>query len=465
METKNNLIEKVQHTMRKYSMLSHSDRVLVGLSGGPDSVCLLTVLERLKPEFDLHLSAVYIDHGLRPDETPYEIEFCRDLCGSLDVSLSTKHVDVKSLLKNKSVNKQEAARELRFNAFNETAYEVKTNKIALGHNADDQAETILMRLFRGTGPSGLSGIPPVRKNIIRPLLEIERTEIEKFLENEGIAFIIDSSNLGDEYSRNKIRHLIMPVIKKMDMDFIKTISRTSEIFREEERYFEMLVTKILMKMISRKTDKAIELFLTPMEAMDTVLLRRVLRRAIDETKGLRGIGLIHIEDIMNLIKSGKSGDRVYLPGDMRAIKSYAILIITSEKPHKLGTYTLESQGEIVLKESSIVLNFRIINIDETDSYGDGKKTAVIDADKLSFPLTIRARMPGDCFYPIGFGKRKKIQDYFVDEKIPREERDSIPLLINNNEIVWVIGYRVDERYKVDKNTKRVLKFEIKPLKT
>lgn len=240
-------------------MLSHGDRLLAGLSGGPDSVCLLTVLERLKPEFDLHLSAVYVDHGLRPEETPHEIEFCKDLCGSFDISFSIKHVDVKSVVK-KGVNKQEAARELRYNAFNETAYEVNANRIALGHNADDHAETILMRLFRGTGPYGLSGIPPVRKNIIRPLIEIERTEIERFLENEGIAFIIDSSNLGEEYSRNKIRHSIMPVIKKMNRDFVKTISRTSEIFREEERYFEILVTKILMKMITRKTDKSIELF-------------------------------------------------------------------------------------------------------------------------------------------------------------------------------------------------------------
>jgi tRNA(Ile)-lysidine synthase len=463
METENDLIEKVLHTIQKYSMLSHGDRLLAGLSGGPDSVCLLTVLERLKPEFDLHLSAVYVDHGLRPEETPHEIEFCKDLCGSFDISFSIKHVDVKSVVK-KGVNKQEAARELRYNAFNETAYEVNANRIALGHNADDHAETILMRLFRGTGPYGLSGIPPVRKNIIRPLIEIERTEIERFLENEGIAFIIDSSNLGEEYSRNKIRHSIMPVIKKMNRDFVKTISRTSEIFREEERYFEILVTKILMKMITRKTDKSIELFLAPMVAMDTVLLRRVLRRAIDETKGLRGISLIHIEDIMELIKSGKSGDRVYLPGDMRAIKSYATLFITSEKPHRLDTYTLESPGETVLKESSMVLVSKIINIDDIADYGNGKTAAALDADKLSFPLTIRARMPGDYFYPAGFGKRKKVQDYFVDGKIPRDERDSTPLLINNNEIVWVIGHRVDERYKIDKNTKRVLKFEIKPLK-
>lgn len=468
------IIERVKKTVRKYSMLSQGDRVLVGLSGGPDSVCLLAILHRLKPEFSIHLSAAYIDHGLRPDEIPYEIEFCRDLCSSIDIPFTTRPIDVKSHMKEKKLNKQEAARELRYKILHEIAAQKAANKIALGHNADDQAETIIMRLLRGAGPSGLSGIPPIRTqksvlsiqkvDIIRPLIEIERHEIENFLETEGIGFIIDSSNLRREYLRNKIRHLIIPEARKLNMDVVKTISRTADIFRDEERYFEILVTKTLMKLITRKTDNTIELFLAPLEAMDTVILRRVLRRAIDETKGLRGISFIHIEDIMSLIKSGKSGDRIYLPKDIRVIKGYSTLIITSEKPAWLGTYVIDGPGEIIVKESSMVLHSAIMDIKEVKDYGDAQKFAVIDADKIHFPMTIRGRLQGDFFYPLGFGKKKKIQDYFVDEKIPRDERDAVPLLISDNNIVWVIGYRLDERYRVDKDTKRVLKFEIKPLK-
>ncbi|MDA8213694.1 MAG: tRNA lysidine(34) synthetase TilS [Nitrospiraceae bacterium] len=458
------IIEKVKETVQKYHMLAHGDHVLIGLSGGPDSVCLLTIINKLKHELGVHLSAAYIDHGLRPDETPYEIDFCRDLCNSLGMPFITRSIDVKSYVKEKKLNKQEAARELRYRVLNEIAAETAANKIALGHNAGDQAETILMRLFRGTGPSGLSGIPPVRRHIIRPLIEVERIEIEKFLEDEGMGFVIDSSNLKHEYLRNKIRHLIIPAIKNINRDIIKTLSRTADIFRDEERYFEIIVTKTLMKLITRKTDKTIEIFLGPLEAMDTVILRRVLRRAIDETKGLHGISFIHIEEIMSLIKSGKSGDRIYLPKDIRVIKGYSTLILTSEKPARLGTYSIDSPGEIIVTESSVVLRSATMGIDEVKDYGDAQKCAVIDADKVHFPLIIRGRLHGDFFYPMGFGKRKKLQDYFVDEKIPRDERDAVPLLVCGNNIVWVIGYRLDERYRVDKDTERVLKFEIKPLK-
>ena len=155
------IIEKVKETVQKYHMLAHGDHVLIGLSGGPDSVCLLTIINKLKHELGVHLSAAYIDHGLRPDETPYEIDFCRDLCNSLGMPFITRSIDVKSYVKEKKLNKQEAARELRYRVLNEIAAETAANKIALGHNAGDQAETILMRLFRGTGPSGLSGIIPL----------------------------------------------------------------------------------------------------------------------------------------------------------------------------------------------------------------------------------------------------------------------------------------------------------------
>lgn len=464
-------IDKVKKTLYKYSMILQNDHVLVGLSGGPDSVCLVTILNRLKSELNIKLSAAYIDHTLRPNETPYEIDFCKDLCSSLGIPFFTRVINVNSYAKEKKLNKQEAARKLRYNALEEIALENAASKIAVGHNADDQAETVLMRLFRGAGHSGLSGIPPVRKNIIRPLIEIERKEIEQFLEDKGISFIVDSSNLKNTYLRNKIRHFMIPAIQSINKDIVKTLSRTADIFRDEERYFEILVTKTLMKLITRKTANTIELFLIPIMGMDTVILRRVLRRAIDETRGLSGINFIHIEEIIDLIKSGKSGDRIYLPNGTRVIKRYSTLIITSEQPTRLSTYIIARPGELVLKESSMVIISSISDISEFHNlnsklfYGNGKTDVAIDADKVHFPLTIRGRLQGDYFYPFGFGKRKKLQDFFVDEKIPRDERDAIPIIISNNNIVWVAGLRLDDRYKVDKDTKRVLKLDIKPLKT
>ncbi len=462
---KKNITDKVKDTLAKYSMTSGGDKILVGLSGGADSICLLALLHILKGELGIDLSAAYIDHGLRPDETPAEIAFCSRICGERKIPFDTRKIEVKSHAAAEGMNKQEAARVLRYKALEEMAAETGANKIALAHNADDQAETLLMHLARGSGPLGLAGIPPVRGRIIRPLAETERGEIEDFLTKEGLDYITDSSNLKNDYLRNRVRHFIIPAFKNINRDFIGAVLRTTNIFRDEERYFEILVTKTLMKLISRKSDSCIELFLAPTEYMDTVLLRRVLRRAIAETKSLRGLGLDHIEDLIRLIKSGRSGDRIYLPHSIRAIKSYATLILTSEPPARLTEYAINEPGEVVLKESSLVLRLSVCARDpEDDDFGDGKKVACMDADKLPFPLIVRPRRSGDYFFPIGFGNRKKIQDYFVDEKIPRDERDAVPILTAGDQIACIIGRRVDERVKVDDNTKKVLRLEIRPMK-
>ncbi len=459
------IVECVTRTIRKYSMLTGGDSVLIGLSGGPDSVCLLAMLDALRLEFQLSLHAGYIDHRMRPGETPSEIAFCRRLCDSHGISLTTREVDVLECVRKEGLNKQEAARELRYRAFDDMARDLGTTKLALGHTADDQVETVLMRLFRGTGPSGLAGIPPKRGHVIRPLMETTREDIEAFLDRKGLSFITDSSNLRDDYLRNRIRHRLLPLITTISREAPANIARTAEIFREEERYFDIQVTKTLMRLISRKSSNEIDLFLVPLESLDTVILRRVLRRAVDETKGLRGITFGHIEDIIQLIRAGRPGDRLHLPSNIRVIRKYATLLITCERPPRLEERTLDGPGQTLLREASVVLSCKICEIDEIDGYGDGKTVAVFDADRATFPLIVRPRKPGDYFSPIGLGGRKKLQDFFVDEKVPRDERDAVPLLTCRGEIAWVVGYRVDERFKIDKSTKRVLEYQIRPMRT
>lgn len=458
-KTENNILGKIRATITKHSMLSGTETILAGLSGGPDSVCLLHALHKLSGEFRLKLNAIYIDHGLRPDETPHEIEFCNKLCQGLSVPFITKSIDVKAYAKEYGLNKQDAARDLRYKVFDEIAFEIKADRIALGHNADDQVETFFMRIFRGSGPKGLSGIPPVRGKIIRPLIEVERVDIEEFLEDRRINYIVDSSNMKEDYLRNKIRLSFVPEVKRLSPDIAETMSRTMEILREEERYFDIIVTKTLMKLISRKTDSRIELFLVPMESMEKVILRRVLRRVIDETKGLRGLGFVHIEDIINLIKHGQHGDRLCLPKRLRAIKNYSLLVITSETPQKIKTYTLNVPGEVALDETKKVINTTLE--DKAGDYEDGKTVVVLDADKTGNILTVRPREKGDFFYPMGFGKKKKLQDFFVDEKVPRDERDAIPIVVLGPDIVWIAGYRGDERFKAASETKRFVRLEIK----
>jgi tRNA(Ile)-lysidine synthase len=456
------LIEKISATIEKHHMLSGGETVLVGLSGGPDSVCLLTVLHSLQPALKLKLHATYVDHGLRPDEIPSEIELAGDLCGRLDIPFGVKQVDVKPYAKKHGLNTQDAARALRYEALEDAALQAGANAIALGHNLDDQVETFLMHILRGSGPRGLSGIPPARGTIIRPLIETERKEIEEHLDAEGISYVIDSSNLKNEYLRNRLRASIMPTLKEINPGIMETLERTMEILRDEDRYLELQVTKTLMKLISRKTGASIELFLVPLEGMERVILRRVLRRAVEATEGLRGISFKHIEDIMHLIKTGSAGDRLYLPRDVRVIKKYSTLLLTSEPPHALGTYSIGPGDEVSLTEAGLVLCASLQ--DTAPSAPKDKDTVVIDADKVKLPLSVRARKDGDYFYPKGFGKRKKLQDFFVDEKVPRDERGTVPIVTSGEDIVWVAGMRADDRFAADSSTSKFLVLELKKLK-
>jgi tRNA(Ile)-lysidine synthase len=452
------LIDCVTDTIRRHAMLTGGEKVVVGLSGGPDSVCLLVLLDQLKERFNLQLHAMYVDHGLRPDETPGEILSCEKICRQLGIPFVVRSTDVRAHAEEHRLNRQEAARQLRYHCFHEIVSKITADTLALAHNADDQAETVLMRLLRGSGPAGLSGIPVKRGNIIRPLIETERSEIELFLEQNNITYIVDSSNMRTDYLRNRIRKTLMPELRRINPEIIRSIQKTTLILQEEERYFEIIVTKTLMKLVSRKSTNRLELFLAPLEMMEHVILRRVLRRALDATESLRGISFIHIEDMMNLIKSGKAGDRIYLPRNIRVIKEYALLVITSESPPVLTDYEIQPPGEAVLTGTGSVVKARLE--ENSSDAGDGKSVVLLDAGKMVFPLKIRARKPGDFFYPHGFGKKKKLQDFFVDEKVPRDERASVPVVVSGSDIVWIAGYRADHRFRITDQTKKFLRLVI-----
>ncbi len=453
------LIEKVRNTIQKYSMLKGGEKVLVGLSGGPDSVTLLEVLYRLREELGLALCSIYVDHGLRPDETPAEIAFAKRISEERGIGHFVEKIDVRAYAESEKLGKQEAARILRYEAYEKVLNQTGAGRIALGHNADDQIETFFMRLLRGSGAKGLTSIPAVRGKIIRPLIETERADIEDFIRAEGLDYIVDSSNLKTDYTRNRLRQSLVPRLREFNPNLTSTIQRTIEILNDEERYFDTTVLKALMRLIPKKTDTEIELFVTPLESMDRVILRRVLRKAIELTKGLRALDFKHIEELIALVKTGRPGARLYLPGGVRAIKKYSTIIITSGAPAAIGTHELPCPGKIRLPETGAVIEAKVV--DSPVEGCNGRRCALVDAEKIKRPLFVRARRKGDFFYPAGFGKRKKLQDLFVDAKIPRDERDAVPIIENaGGEIVWVAGLRADERFKAAENTANILMLSI-----
>ncbi|MDA8157032.1 MAG: tRNA lysidine(34) synthetase TilS [Actinomycetota bacterium] len=454
------LLDQIKKTIDSHSMLSREggNGVLIGLSGGADSACLTVVLPRLKDEYGLELHAVYIDHGLRPDETPGEAAFAKNLCQSLGVEFHIEKIDVIPFAKKEGLGKQEAARELRYKAFDSWLTRLGLAKIAVAHNADDQAETFLMRFLRGAGPKGLSAIPPVRGKIIRPLIETPRVEIEEFLGREEIGYITDPSNLKEDYLRNRIRLSVVPVLKEINPSFVLAATRTANVLAEEERYFESIVLKTIMRLLHNKADGEVEFFLSPLESLDIVILRRVLRKMLDITAGLRGVEFTHIEDIIKLVKKGAPGDRINLPHGVRAIKKYSTFLITTKVPSRVEPATMEGPGELEVPGTGKII--KVYYAEKGFQPGEPKKMYLFDADRVSFPLVIRARQDGDFFCPAGLaGSRKKLQDFFVDEKTPRDQRDAVPLIISGGDIILVCGMRADERFKPTDETRRLLVIE------
>jgi tRNA(Ile)-lysidine synthase len=451
------LLRSAAATIAKHRMMDAGDGVLVALSGGPDSVALLRALAAL----GYRCHALYIDHGLRPRETPAEAAFCRALAEGLGVPFRSVAVEVAARTGSRGGGIQETARDLRYASLADEAARLGIDRIALGHTLDDQAETLLMRLIRGTGPRGLGGIPPVRGPIVRPLIETPRTSILAFLAAEGQEYMTDSSNLSEKYTRNRLRARLMPVLREFNPSIVETLGRASAIFREEERYFEVQVAKALMRMMTGGNRPGrVELFRVPLGNLDRVIRRRVLRRAMEEKHGLRGLEFGHIEDILTLCEKGCPGDRVSLPHGMRAVMGYATLLITSEPPVRLGEHVLAGEGTVVMPEIGEAIVATVT--EERPSPRDGRRLCVLDADSALFPLVIRPRKAGDAIRPEGFGHRRKLQDLFVDLKISREERDAVPVVESGGGIVWVAGVRADGRFSATDATRRFLVLELKP---
>ncbi|MEA1939094.1 MAG: tRNA lysidine(34) synthetase TilS [Candidatus Caldatribacteriota bacterium] len=468
------LEEKAFNTIKRFNMLSFNDKVLIGVSGGPDSISLLMFLLSLKEKYHLSIYIAHLNHMLRGKESDKDADFVKKIAKGLNLSCEIKNYDLYKFYKNRSLSLEEAAREYRYRFYMETAKKFGTNKIALGHSSDDQAETVLMRIIRGSGLEGLMGIPPVRGNIIRPLIECTREEIEEYCQKHKIKYRIDSSNKTSVYFRNKIRLELLPLLsRKYNKNIKDNLLRLRNIVSEASGYLQEKTETSFMQIIKEENKDRIIIDLKKLKVLPLALKRRVIRKAIKTVKGnLFSISFKHIYQILKLTDYQLGEKKLNLPEELKIIKVYNELIIYKEKRgtgHKYKTpafweHYLSVPGKERIKLLGVTIEIKVFNSREIDpsEYDRREKSnsefaEFIDFDKVKFPIKIRNRRFGDKFYPINMNGLKKVKKFFIDKKISKRQRNLIPLLVDSKEkILWIAGMRLDDRVKIKANTKKIL---------
>ncbi len=474
---KNKLLHTVKQTIATYGMLKPRDSVLIGVSGGPDSVALFHVLLTLAPRFPLRLGVAHLNHCLRQNDSDKDAEFVASLADRFDISCYIHKANVRKYQIENKLSLEEAARRVRHTFLNKVAEKNRFNKIALGHHFDDNAELVLMNLFRGSGPLGLSGIPPVRDGkIIRPLLQLNRSEIIDFLDNNGLKYISDTSNRDTRFLRNRIRHDLIPLLKtSYNPKISQSLNRLASITRSEEEWIEDVIHPLFEKAAFSIQDGQIALSVSILNGIHVAAQRRVIRKAISKIKGdLRRIRLTHIDSAINLLKYGPDYGNIDLPDRIGIQRKGDVLLFSREKNTLRNMdvksdrtemfafeYIIAKPESIFIKEISAHIKFTEMGIkDLPDLCRTAQNTGFFDRDALSFPLVLRNFRHGDRFTPLGMTGTQKIKKFFIDKKVPRKERTRCPLLLCRGKIIWVAGYRIDESVKVKSSTKNVLKVEL-----
>ena len=522
--------EKVFSYMEKHSMTSPGHRIVVGVSGGADSVCLLFVLLEYAKRVPLKLAAVHINHGIRQDAGE-DAAFVEMLCRQEGVPFFLREVDVNAFADSEKCSAEEAGRILRYRAFQEIAAALPADRIAVAHNGNDLAETTLFHLFRGSGLKGLCGIPPVREEIIRPLLCLQRDEIEGYLKERGIIFRTDSTNLEDDYTRNRIRHYVLPFAQeRVSAGAVAHICHTTELLSEVEEYLEQQTEEAMSRCVeiqridmtslegdvgngaendagndvrdgagnnagdSAENDARnnvgedagnnaegresgsfrflidVELFGKLHGAIQKRLLLRLIKML---SPGHRDIAAVHVEEVLTLFEK-EGNPALNLPFDIIAERSYGqVLLWKRAKAAGDGLTDMEIRVELPQGETKQPVFYEMGDFGQAEIsvffLKKGKKipqnqcTKWFDCDKIMESPILRFRRTGD-FFCIADGHggmvRKILKDYMITEKIPRRDRGNVPLLAEGNHVLWLMGYRISEYYKINENTKRVLQVKL-----
>lgn len=449
--------KKVREFIYKYDMIKFASHIILGISGGPDSIALLFIMQNLKAEFDLTLSVAHLNHSLRP-EADEEEGLVKGLCQDLGLPFYASKVDVAKKAASEKKSIEEAGREVRYYFFNQLWAELQADLIATAHHKDDNAETVLLNLLRGTGIKGLRGIMPVSGHLIRPLLGVSKSEIEDYLQGHNLPYFIDQSNFDPIYLRNKVRHELIPLLKaEYNPQIIESLNQLATIAGEENAELESQARTLFAQAKIRETPHTIVLSNTFLANLSVALRKRVLLYGLGTLTDASGWEALDIELILDLMTKDGSSKLIQLKKGVQVSKVYDELVFSTLKKERISfDYLLYPPTTILLPTGKKYL-FQLIRGEDFTAQRDKDYIAYIDYDKCQTPLHLRSRKAGDIFYPYGLKGSKKIKDYFIDLKIPQHKRQEIPLLTSDaDDIYAVLGYRISSLVSVDENSKNVL---------
>ena len=459
-----NMEKRVLEYILENELLQEKEKVVVGVSGGPDSICLLEVLHRLKSQLEIELAVAHINHMLRGEEANEDEKYVNNFCLERGIEVYSKRININEFAKKQKMSTETAGREARYQFFKEVMKKTNSNKIATAHNANDQAETILMRVMRGTGLEGLTGIPVKRDSIyIRPILFLQREEIEWYCEKNNLNPRIDKSNMERDYSRNKIRLDIIPYMKEnFNSDVVKVINRMANTLKEDNELIESVIDEYFFKYC--KVEKSYIIIRSDIADCKSVIINRVIRKATSIISGSAyNIEAKHIVGVKKLFQLG-TNKRVDLPNGLYAENVYGDIYIRK----------VESEGdkyyeEVVINKADIesefifgayYIKFEVLENVKNIKFADNSFIKYFNYDKINGNIIIRTRKNGDKITPLGMNGRKKIKDIFIDSKVSVSQRNVVPIIQFDDEVAWLVGLKVSNEYKVTKETKKLLKITV-----
>ncbi len=470
------ILQQVAQTIFRHNMFSKGDRVLVGVSGGPDSVALLHILVQLAPEWELAIGIAHLNHCLRGAESDRDADFVVRLAATLSLPCYNEAIPVQKDPAFRKLSLEAAARKVRYDFFDRISRLHGYHRIATGHQRDDNAELMLMFLFRGSGPLGFSGIPPVREGrFVRPLISVGRNELVAFLNENAIPYHVDKSNRDMRHLRNRVRHETIPYIQACcNPGIVETLNRFSRIVRSEDEWLNELIQSAYENTLVSSDNHRVVMSISALTALHEAAGRRVIRSAISRIKGdLLKISFSHIEAVRELAQRRKYPARLMLPDGIRIQRDQSLLtfhrVEESLRKSRLEVapgpqsffYLVSGPDErVVITETGASLTFSVLPDETGKMDGPSENIALLDLDMLDFPLILRNSRRGDRFSPLGLAGTQKIQKYFIDHKIDRTERPRCPILLSKNAVVWLAGHRIDGHFKVTPSTRRVLRVEI-----